>query len=153
MKVLFVCLGNICRSPMAEAILQSKLAARSLADRVLVDSAGTGDWHVGHMPDPRTRQVCAEHGIPCQSRARQLRSADFEEFDLIIGMDDANRRDLLAWAGSDPRRVRLMMEFHPAPSRPDVPDPYYGELSDFRDVYRQLDEAIDGLLTHLSGKL
>jgi protein-tyrosine phosphatase len=138
---------------MAEAILVSKLTGQPQFAQVEVDSAGTGDWHIGHLPDPRTRQVCAENGIMCNSRARQLRSSDFTDFDLIIGMDEANQRDLLHWPGCDPARVHLMMQFHPAPIRIDVPDPYHGQLSDFRDVYRQLDEAIDGFLKHLSGKI
>lgn len=132
---------------MAEAILRNKLAGVS---DVAVDSAGTGNWHVGENPDPRTVAVLHRHGIHDFSRARQLRTADFEEFDHIIGMDAANIRDILAWPGAQPEKVSLAASWLDPNSTDPVPDPYYGTPADFERVYDQLDEitfAIFGKIT------
>ncbi len=132
---------------MAEAILRHKLAA--LSD-VAVDSAGTGNWHVGENPDPRTIAVLQRHGIRDFSRARQLRTADFEEFDHIIGMDGANIRDILAWPGARPEKVSLAASWLDPNSTDPVPDPYYGTPADFESVFRQLDQISDAIQGKLS---
>lgn len=149
-RVLFVCLGNICRSPMAEAILRRKLTGHS---DVFVDSAGTGNWHVGENPDPRTIDVLRRRGIRDFSRARQFRSADFEEFDHIIGMDAANIRDILAWPGARPENVSLAASWVDPNSTDPVPDPYYGSPTDFESVFDQLDEITDAIIGKISPDL
>lgn len=139
-KILMVCLGNICRSPLAEGILQSKLPA----DKFIVDSAGTGDWHVGQGPDKRSVLTAKNRGldISCQ-KARQLKPADFEEFDHIYVMDASNYRDVtkLAPDAQAKDKVKLMMdELYPGKNM-DVPDPYWSEQDGFDKVYDMLDEA------------
>lgn len=145
--VLFVCLGNICRSPLAEAIFLDKIEARGLADRFTVDSAGTGAWHVGERADPRTIEVASRYGIGVASIGRQVDEGDFERFDLLLAMDRSNEKNLLR-IGAPRERVRLMMSFHPehASNPPDVPDPYFGEGDGFEKVYRMLDGACEGLI-------
>ena len=125
MKILMVCLGNICRSPLAEGILKEKIRERGLDWQV--DSAGTGGWHAGEQPDPRSIQTARRHGIDLtDQRARQFRPADLEQFDLILAMDASNRSDILRSAGNEAQRskVEMVMNFlHPAADQ-DVPDPY-----------------------------
>lgn len=139
-KILMVCLGNICRSPLAEGILQSKLPA----DKFFVDSAGTGNWHAGQGPDKRSVATAKSRGldISCQI-ARQLKASDFEEFDYIYVMDASNYRDVTALAPNDKlkAKVKLMMdELYPG-QNVDVPDPYWSEQDGFDKVYDMLDEA------------
>ncbi len=149
--VLFVCLGNICRSPLAEGLFIHAARERGVLDRFDIDSCGTGGWHAGNPADPRSIAVARKHGIDLPSRARQLRAAtDFARFEWIIAMDRSNHSDLLA-DGSEPSRTHLMMAFHAdhavKPSKaPDVPDPYYGGADGFDDVYEMLTGACDGLL-------
>ena len=134
-SVLFVCLGNICRSPMADAI------ARHRYPHLTVDSAGTGAYHVGEPADPRTLAVLRRHGIPYQGRARQVRRADFEDFELILAMDRSNQRDLLRIApASRAHQVRLVLE--PLGEGREVGDPYYGGPGGFDRAFEELDEAI-----------
>ena len=139
-KILMVCLGNICRSPLAEGILQSKLPA----DSFVVDSAGTGNWHVGQGPDKRSVQTAKERGldISCQI-ARQLKPSDFKEFDHIFVMDASNYRDVVALAPNEEgkAKVRLMMDALYPGQNVDVPDPYWSEQDGFNKVYDMLDEA------------
>lgn len=135
-----VCLGNICRSPLAEGILQSKLPS----NQFLVDSAGTGNWHAGQGPDERSIATAKNRGldISCQ-KARQIRTSDFMEFDHIYVMDSSNYRDVLALApdAASRAKVKLMMdEVHPG-AGVDVPDPYFGGPEGFDKVYDMLDEA------------
>jgi protein-tyrosine phosphatase len=134
-----VCLGNICRSPTAEGIMRSLVRQAGLADRVHVDSAGTGGWHVGSAPDERATAAADARGIALKGRARQVRPEDFLEFDLLIAMDRENMHELQALAESDEQRarVRLLREFDPdaaGSGELDVPDPYYGAPGGFDEV-------------------
>ena len=115
-----------------------------------IDSAGTGNWHIGQLPDPRSIKVGTKNGCEMTMRARQVRSSDFKEFDLIIAMDHANVRDLEAWPGSDPNKVRLATSFDPQAKLSEVPDPYYGEYRDFEQVYEMLDSACAGIVKAFS---
>jgi protein-tyrosine phosphatase len=146
-RILFVCLGNICRSPLAEGIFVRDAARAGI--EIEVDSAGTGDWHVGQLPDPRARRVGEALGCRMDMRARQVRSRDFREFDLIVGMDRTNVRDLCAWSGADPARVRLARSFEPGANDLDVPDPYYGGIEDFEEVAAMLEAVSPALLNHV----
>lgn len=133
---------------MAEAIFRHKVEAAGLSDSFVIESAGTGDWHVGQLPDPRTIKVLAANGVTKLTRARQVKSTDFSEFDQIIAMDIANERDLHDWKQSVPSKVRLMSSFNPFATLIEVPDPYYGSEEDFNLVFHMLDEACDGLLAN-----
>ncbi|HJL43526.1 MAG TPA: low molecular weight protein-tyrosine-phosphatase [Myxococcales bacterium LLY-WYZ-16_1] len=134
-RVLFVCLGNICRSPTAEAVFRELANRRGLAERFEIDSAGTGSWHSGAPPDARMQKAAAARGYRLTGRARQVAVEDFERFDLILTMDESNRRDVLARAPADPgERVQLFRRHDPAEPGADVPDPYYGGPDGFRHV-------------------
>lgn len=139
-KILMVCLGNICRSPLAEGILQSKLPS----DKFTVDSAGTGDWHAGQGPDRRSVTTAKGRGldISCQ-KARQIKPADFTNFDHIYVMDSSNLRDVtkLAQTPEAKAKVKLMMDEVFPGQKVDVPDPYYDGPDGFEKVYDMLDEA------------
>ena len=152
-RVLVVCLGNICRSPMAEIVLRAKLAAAGLADRVVVDSAGTGGWHVGNSADPRTEAVLAARGYATTHVARQFDRDWFNMRDLIVALDEANVTDLRALRPDDsPARLVLLGEFDEAGSR-EVPDPYYGDEADFRRVLDQIERCCDGLVRYIEGAI
>lgn len=154
MKVLFVCLGNICRSPTAEGVLRHKLRGAGLEDRVQVDSAGTGDWHVGKAPDSRTRQAAQRRGYDLSAlRARQIEAADFQRFDLILAMDQSNLRNLQSLRPADAhadldlylRRYELALD--------EVPDPYYGGEDGFEQVLDLIEQASDALLMEIRWRL
>lgn len=157
-KLLFVCLGNICRSPAAENLMTHLLQQRGLSDRVLCDSAGTSGYHIGAPPDRRMAAAAAHSpGIQLQGSARRFRPQDLSEFDLILAMDRDNYADILA---CDPQetyrdRIKLMSEFCRHHTQPDVPDPYYGGPDGFRFVIEMLQDACEGLLDFLqaTGKL
>jgi protein-tyrosine phosphatase len=153
-RILFVCLGNICRSPTAEGVLRA-LAAREAPELPLeVDSAGTADYHVGQPPDPRTRAAAQRRGYDLSAlRARTVDAADFERFDLILAMDRENLGALKRRAPSHAHeRLRLFLEF--APDAPeDVPDPYYGGPNGFEEVLDLVEAAARGLLAHLRQRL
>ncbi len=140
-SVLFVCLGNICRSPMAEAALRLELEARGID--LLVDSAGTGDWHVGRPPDPRTQAAAIREGNVDISalRARQIEQRDFLEYDLLVAMDRANLRDLQAMGGEGPAQIRLMLDFVPGREGEEVVDPYTGDEADFTACWHEVATA------------
>ena len=151
MRLLFVCLGNICRSPTAEGVMRHLLVEEGLVEAVELDSAGTGDWHVGHAPDHRSAGAAAGRGIELTGAARQVAPADFESFDLILAMDRSNHDDLLALAPHDDarERVRLLREYDPeavAAGEFEVPDPYYGGDDGFEDVLDLVMRACQGLL-------
>ena len=150
--VLFLCLGNICRSPLAEGIFIHRAAERGVIDRFLVDSAGTGGWHAGERPDPRSVAVARRHGVDLPGRARKLvGDDDGQRFDLVLAMDAQNARDAVEM-GVPESRVRLMRSFDPtADAGAEVPDPYYGGDRGFDDVYDMLVRACDGLLDELLG--
>jgi len=152
--VLFVCLGNICRSPLAEGIFIHRARERGVLDLFDVDSCGTGAWHVGERADPRSLAVAAKHGIELPSIARQLDpESDFERFHWLVPMDHSNARNLIR-SGADPQRVRLMRSFDPAlngtsGAELEVPDPYEWSGDGFDRVFRMLDSACAGLLDFL----
>ena len=152
---LFVCLGNICRSPTAQGIFEKHLADAGLSDQVRVDSAGTGDWHVGHAPDPRATEVAAGEGVDLTpQRARQVTPEDFHRFDLILAMDRSNLADLEAMAPADSRaRVRLLLSYARHADVDEVPDPYYGGASGFSRVIDLISDASDGLIRDLRTRL
>jgi protein-tyrosine phosphatase len=151
MHLLFVCLGNICRSPTAEGVMRHLLVEEGLAEAVEIDSAGTGDWHVGHAPDHRSAGAAAGRGIELTGQARQVTPADFESYDLILAMDRSNHDDLLALAPDEDarERVRLLREYDPeavAAGELEVPDPYYGGDDGFEDVLDLVRRACEGLI-------
>ena len=151
-SILFVCLGNICRSPLTEGVFRAVLAERGLDAYFAIDSAGTGGWHAGSAPDPRSIAVAAHHGIDITGQqARKVTLADFERFDLILGMDRSNVDDLrrLAPQGS-PARIELFLG-HASGAKKDVPDPYYGGEDGFMNVYRMIREASEALADRLAG--
>ncbi|MGH8319288.1 MAG: low molecular weight protein-tyrosine-phosphatase [Steroidobacteraceae bacterium] len=151
MKILFVCLGNICRSPTAEVVFRA-VAAREASDMVLeVDSAGTAGYHVGELPDRRTRQAAARRGYDMSAlRARVVEPHDFEHFDLILAMDRENLRALERRAPAHMReRLRLFLEYAPEAGISEVPDPYYGGPNGFEDVLDLIEAASRGLVEHL----
>lgn len=147
-KILMVCLGNICRSPLAEGILASKLPE----DKFIVDSAGTGSWHVGHAPDKRSIAVAQKNGLSIDNqRGRQFKTSDFDKFDYIYVMDNSNYRDVidLAKTSEHKSKVRLILNELFPDENVDVPDPYYGAANGFDNVYQMLDEAAE----HIAQKL
>ncbi len=146
MKILMVCLGNICRSPLAEGILKEKIKARGLDWQV--DSAGTGGWHAGELPDHRSIKTARRHGIDLtDQRARKLRPDDLKNFDLILAMDESNRSDILRVAGNEAQRgkVEMIMNFLNPQSDQDVPDPYWDD-NGFEAVFQMLDGACEALI-------
>ncbi len=155
-RVLFVCLGNICRSPTAEGVMRSLVREAGLQKRIEVDSAGTGGWHVGESPDARATEAAGRRGIVLEGAARKVRPRDFEEFDLILAMDASNLRDLQRVAPDERARekVRLLREWGRAGSQSsdgdlDVPDPYYGGPGGFDEVLDLVQAACTSLLEQL----
>jgi low molecular weight protein-tyrosine phosphatase len=154
MRILFVCTGNICRSPTAEGVMRSLLRAEGLDDRIELDSAGTGPWHAGEPPDGRATDAARTRGIVLDGVARQVRLGDFGAFDLLLALDREHERDLLALAPDDDARakVRLLREFDPASVATgdlDVPDPYYGGARGFEHVLELVEAACRGLLAEV----
>ena len=149
-RILFVCSGNICRSPLAEAIFKSLAREAGLDSRFVVDSAGTHGFHEGDQADPRTRRVGRKHGLDVDSIARPVVDEDFDRFDLIIAMDRGHRRELMWRAGAGREAaIRLMREFDPLSRDHDVADPYYGGEDGFETMYSVLVPACRGLLDAL----
>ena len=150
-RVLFVCLGNICRSPLAEGVFRNLVDEAGLSDRFLIDSAGTGSWHVGERPDARAAMVAKEHGVELDTRARQVTERDLHDFDHVLAMDRENLLSLKRMAGSSggDAEIELLRAYDPDPDGDDVPDPYYGGVSGFENVYDIVARSCDALLKRL----
>ena len=142
-----VCLGNICRSPLAEGILKSLVSKKELD--WYIDSAGTGGWHAGELPDPRSRAIALENGIDISNqRARKLLASDLDEFDLILAMDASNYNDILALANDEfsESKVKMILNYANPGMNEQVPDPYYGGNQGFQDVYKLLEKACRAII-------
>ncbi len=150
-SVLFVCLGNICRSPTAHGVFEQWLAERGLAEQVAVDSAGTGDWHIGRPPDSRMQSAATSRGYDLsQLRARQVTVEDFHQFDYVLAMDLNNLADLKAMQPEGSRaQLQLFLDFARNTSLREVPDPYYGGEAGFYEVIDLVEDASQGLLAEL----
>jgi protein-tyrosine phosphatase len=153
-RVCFVCLGNICRSPTAEGVMRHLALGSGIEPRLHIASAGTGNYHVGALPDARTRAEALRRGVALTSRARQFRAADFDEFDYVIAMDRNNHSDLTHLAAGPEHLAKLHMlrSFDPESAGKgdlDVPDPYYGEGDGFARVYDICEAGCRGLIAHL----
>ncbi len=148
-SVLFICLGNICRSPTAEAVMRKK--AEALGLDICIESAGTGGWHKGEPPDPRARETAEARGYSFAGQtARQITAADFARFDYILAMDNNNLEEISAvcpmgYSG----HIGLLLDFAQSPSEREVPDPYYGGPDGFKRVVHMIEEACDGLLAEI----
>ena len=151
-RILFVCLGNICRSPLAEAIFNQLLQEKGLEHTISCDSAGTGNWHVGEAPDPRTQEVAHRYQVPLSHRGRQFSSDDFTTYDYIIAMDRKNRaaiQSVTPLSESASYQLLLLREFDEPAGELDVPDPYWGGEQGFDDMYHQLHRCCVNLLNHI----
>jgi protein-tyrosine phosphatase len=155
MKVLFVCTGNICRSPTAEAVFRAKAAARGLSERVFADSAGTHGYHIGEPPDPRTRAAAQRRGYPMAGMfARKVSAADFRAFDLVVAMDEGHLRLLKRLAPAPAgEKLRLFMALVREATHRDVPDPYYGGPDGFDRVLDLVEAGVDALLDEIEATL
>jgi len=143
-----VCLGNICRSPLAEGILKAKIDT----DKVQVDSAGTGGWHIGELPDSRSIDIAKKHGLDItDQRGKKFSAYDFETYDYIFVMDNSNYRDVIRMANNDSekQKVRLILDEIFPGENVDVPDPYYGGDHGFENVYQMLDQACEKIVSHI----
>ncbi|MGP3967893.1 low molecular weight protein-tyrosine-phosphatase [Streptomyces sp. 6N223] len=157
-RICFVCTGNICRSPMAEAVCRQHLARRGLAERVVVDSAGTGSWHAGEGADPRAEAALVAAGYELQHIARQFRRGWFDRYDLVIALDRGHERSLrrLATSPGQAARVRLLRAYDldaAADGDLDVPDPYYGGDTGFAACLKLIEDAMPGLLDEVQGDI
>lgn len=151
-SILFVCLGNICRSPAAQAVMQRLVDERGLADRFYIDSAGIGAWHIGDLPDKRMRVHARARGYELTHRARQVRAADFDDFDLIVGMDATNVEDLRYKTATIEQQDKVVMMgdyIRQFPHYDHVPDPYYEGSEGFELVLDLLEDACDNLLDRI----
>ena len=153
-RLLVVCLGNICRSPLAEGALRARIEASPLAGRVVVDSTGTGGWHAGEPPDRRAIACARGHGVDIAGlRARQLRARDFEDFHWLLCADADNLRDVRALAPPGAReRTALLLDWAGTVPHGEVPDPYYGDGSHFEGVWQLVDTAARAVVDRLSAR-
>lgn len=150
-RILFFCMGNICRSPTAEGVMRAKLASAGLEHLIEVDSAGTHGYHVGEAPDRRSQRHARQRGYDLSPlRARQLTAADFQRFDLVLGMDEDNLREAshVSPAGLE-HKLQLLMDYAPSAGSRIVPDPYYGGAEGFDEVLDLVEAACDGLLAQI----
>jgi protein-tyrosine phosphatase len=154
-RLCFVCLGNICRSPTAEAVMRARVREAGLTDRIRIDSAGTGDWHVGEPADARACAAARARGVELTGTARAFGHADFARFDYVLAMDRSNQRALqqLARSAAERAKIHLFRSFDPtAPAGADVPDPYFGGPGGFDEVLDICERACRGLLEHLRAR-
>ncbi|MCR9253376.1 MAG: low molecular weight phosphotyrosine protein phosphatase [bacterium] len=151
-KILFVCLGNICRSPLAEAIFDDLINHKGLKDRFLTDSAGTGAYHVGEKPDPRSIEVARKNNVPIDSRARQFVPEDYEKFDYIVAMDQSNYRNIIHATGYKHDGLVMMRDYDDVKDSLEVPDPYYGGDQGFQEVFDILYRSNTNFLKFLTEK-
>ncbi|MEP3389878.1 MAG: low molecular weight protein-tyrosine-phosphatase [Reichenbachiella sp.] len=148
-KVLFVCLGNICRSPLGEAVFNYKASALDMD----ADSAGTAAYHVGENPDHRSIEVARKHGVPISHKAQKFVAEDFDRFDYVIAMDEQNYNDMKALANGSTEHLYLLREFDPDSNGDlNVPDPYYGGIDGFEKVFQMVSRSVDGLINHIQSK-
>ncbi|WP_018127373.1 low molecular weight protein-tyrosine-phosphatase [Balneola vulgaris] len=150
--IVFVCLGNICRSPTGEGLLLHKVKEKGLASYFYIDSAGTAAYHVGEPANSKSQATANNHGVHLPSKARQFEYADFNEFDLILAMDAENYKNIKALDRNNrfEDKVKMMREFDPTPEDGNVPDPYYGGLQGFENVYQIINRSCDALLDELT---
>lgn len=150
-RVLFVCLGNICRSPMAEAIFRYKINSLGLKDQFKIESCGTSNYHIGDNADPRTIAVARLHGLAIDHCVRQFTERDFDDFDFIFGMDRSNVQNMLRLATTQDqkKKVLLMRDYDNLAKGGEVPDPYYGNEKSFQEVFDILDRCADSFINHL----
>ncbi len=151
-RVVFVCLGNICRSPTAEGVFRDLVIKNNLQSKIVCESRGTGPWHVGEPPDPRSQSCALQNGVDLSSlRGRQFSTYDFEVFDYILVMDESNYKDVLRQAGTedDEKKVGYLLKYAQKPRGLNVPDPYQGGPEGFQSVFRMIEESAQGLLQHL----
>lgn len=153
-KILFVCLGNICRSPLAEGVFRNHINDKLLNNSVLCDSAGTAGYHIGALPDKRSIKIAADHGIELEHRGKKLSKEDFDHFDYIIAMDKTNYEDIIQLKNNriTKAKVLLFRDFDPI-EKGNVPDPYYGTLNDFEEVYQICERTSDSLLNYTRNDL
>jgi protein-tyrosine phosphatase len=149
-KVLFVCLGNICRSPLAEGIFKKKVEEKGLADRFVIDSCGTSNYHIGEQPDRRTIKNALANGVRLNHQGRQFTVQDFNDFDYIVAMDSSNVQNIekLRPEGNS-KQILLVRSFDELSMNKNVPDPYYGGENGFQEVFDILDRSIEGLVNHV----
>lgn len=150
-KLVFVCLGNICRSPTAEGLFIHKVNQAGLENYFYIDSAGTAAYHVGESANSKSQATANKHGVHLPSKARKFEYADFEEFDLILAMDSENLSNIreLDRKNKFSEKIKMMREFDPDPGNGEVPDPYYGGQEGFENVFRVLDRSTEALLQEL----
>jgi protein-tyrosine phosphatase len=152
-RILFVCLGNICRSPMAEGVFRRVIAEEGVAHLFEIDSAGLGDWHVGQAPDNRAQAAARKRGMDISGQsARQITRGDFARFDLLLAMDGSNVEELIQLAPQSERhKIRRFLDFAPYVGAQDVPDPFFGGREGFDHALDLIEEAARGLLAELTG--
>ncbi|MDF1568964.1 MAG: low molecular weight protein-tyrosine-phosphatase [Spirochaetaceae bacterium] len=152
-RVMFICSGNICRSPLAQAVFEHLSAEAGLSGEFEIESSGTGAWHVGEQADSRMRKTASAHGVKLNHRSRQLHREDLSDYHLLLTMDHHNHRDTMALARTPEERekVRLFRDFDPAGTG-DVPDPWYGGLDGFEDVWQIVKRTCESLLKNLSSE-
>ena len=154
-EISFVCLGNICRSPLAQGVFQDLVNREKLDQNIFISSAGTGNWHIGNLPDERMRQTAQSKGIKLESRAQQFQSKDFNRFNLILAMDHSNliRLSEIAPSSLPPDKLMLFRSFDPESNEDqDVPDPYYGGVKGFEEVYSMVKRTCPPLLDYIKSR-